>query len=116
MADETRKEPDSDPDLEEEEFEEPEPERKPRRPPRGPVEGEEGFVERAWETQDEIEAKFKRLGRGKYMRVLKMARKPEKEEFRRASQITAIGILVIGFIGFLILLFMGWLMGALGVQ
>lgn len=116
MADTTGSEPESEPDEADFEDESADPEPTPRRPPRGPAQREEGFVERAWETQDEIEAKFKRMGRGKYMRVLKMARKPEKEEFQRASQITAIGILVIGLIGFLILLFMGWLMGLLGVQ
>jgi protein transport protein SEC61 subunit gamma-like protein len=83
-------------------------------PPPGP-EGP-GLIDRAWEAQYRLEARFKKVGRGRYSRVLKMARKPEPEEFRRASQITAIGIGVIGLIGFLILLFMGWLMDLLGVQ
>lgn len=113
MADPSRDEPESDPADEDASAQDP----TPRRPPKGPsARHEEGFVERAWEAQDDIEARFKRMGRGKYMRVLKMARKPEPEEFRRASQITAIGMLVIGLIGFIILLFMGWLMGVFGVQ
>lgn len=116
MADPNTDEPETEPSDEDFEQEASRPEPTPRRPPKGPAVREEGFVERAWEAQDGIEARFKRMGRGKYMRVLKMARKPEPEEFRRASQITAIGILIIGLIGFLILLFMGWLMGVLGVQ
>jgi len=38
----------------------------------------------------------------KCLRVLRVARKPTPEEFKRASKISAIGILIIGFIGFLI--------------
>jgi protein transport protein SEC61 subunit gamma-like protein len=86
-------------------------------PAPSPHEGEaQGFVDKAWEAQYRVESRFKKLGRGKYSRVLKMARKPEHDEFVRASQITAIGIAIIGLIGFLILLFMGWLMNLLGVK
>lgn len=74
------------------------------------------FVDRAWEKQDKVEARIKRIGHGRYSRVLKMARKPEHEEFVRASQITGIGIMVIGLVGFLIFLFTSWIWGLLGVR
>lgn len=61
-----------------------------------------GLVDRAWEVQHRLEARAKTLGRGKYGRVLKMARKPDNEEFNQVSKVTAVGILVVGLIGFLI--------------
>lgn len=38
----------------------------------------------------------------RYRRVLQIARKPSREEFTGASKICALGILVIGLIGFAI--------------
>lgn len=75
-----------------------------------------GFIDRAWARQHKVEARFKRIGHGRYSRVIRMARKPEPEEFRRAAQITAIGIFVIGLVGFLIFLLTNWIWGALGVR
>jgi len=40
----------------------------------------------------------------KYRRVLRIARKPSKDEYIGASKICAIGILIIGLIGFVIFL------------
>lgn len=37
-------------------------------------------------------------------RVLRIARKPEKDEYLQVAKITGLGIALIGFIGFLILL------------
>lgn len=67
------------------------------------------IVERAWEAQDDIEDRVRKLGKGKYGRVLKMARKPDEEEFNRTSKIVGIGIIIIGAIGFAIF----WLMTVL---
>ncbi len=61
-------------------------------------------IDRAWEIQHKIEKKTERLGKGKYGRVLKMARNPEPDEYIKTSQMTAIGISIIGFIGFTIYL------------
>ena len=58
------------------------------------------FVERAWDLQHRMEARQKRIGKGKYGRVLKMARKPTDEEFSKTSKITGAGILLIGGLGF----------------
>ena len=43
-------------------------------------------------------------------RVLKAARKPDREEYFNFSKVTAIGIAIIGVIGFIIVLF-GQLLG-----
>ena len=41
----------------------------------------------------------------KYLRVLKLARTPTKEEFSKISLVAAIGIFIIGLIGFIIYVF-----------
>lgn len=38
-----------------------------------------------------------------WRRVLRVARKPDKDEYLRVAKITGLGILLIGFIGFLIM-------------
>ena len=63
-----------------------------------------GIVDKAWDLQHNIEARQKHFGKGKYGRVLKMARNPTEEEFGKTSKITGLGMLVIGGIGFLIFL------------
>ena len=64
--------------------------------------GNGSIVDRAWELQHNIEARQKRIGKGKYGRVLKMARKPTDEEFAKTSKITGAGILLVGGMGFLV--------------
>jgi protein transport protein SEC61 subunit gamma and related proteins len=64
----------------------------------------ERFMERAWRVQRKIEEREGRIGKGKYGRVLKMARKPTDEEYSRTVKITGLGILAVGAIGFLIYL------------
>lgn len=61
-------------------------------------------MERAWELQHKIEKRTERMGKGKYGRVLKMARNPEEEEYVKSAQMAAIGVVVIGVIGFVIYL------------
>lgn len=62
------------------------------------------FMEKAWDLQHRVEARQKRVGKGKYGRVLKMARKPTNDEYSKTSKITGAGILLIGGLGFLIFL------------
>ncbi len=62
------------------------------------------IVEKSEEIQLKIEEKFSRIGRGKYSRILKMARKPTRDEYSKVITITGIGIILIGGIGFLIYL------------
>jgi protein transport protein SEC61 subunit gamma-like protein len=68
------------------------------------VADDRSFVEKAWDLQHNIESRQKRIGKGKYGRVLKMARKPTNEEYSKTSKITALGILLVGGLGFLIFL------------
>ena len=63
----------------------------------------------AYELQDEFESKARGFGKGKYGRILKMARTPGKDEYVNTMYITGLGIIVIGAIGFLI----WWLMSVL---
>ncbi|HEV8594609.1 MAG TPA: protein translocase SEC61 complex subunit gamma [Thermoplasmata archaeon] len=67
------------------------------------------LIERSWEIQKRIEERAKRLGKGKYGRVLQMARKPTQDEFSKVVQLTALGILVIGAVGFTIYLIFQYL-------
>lgn len=76
-------------------------------------------MERAWDLQNNLEAKRNRIGKGKYGRVLKMARKPTNEEYVKTSKITFVGILLIGGLGFLIFLIVRevapWIASMLGL-
>ncbi|NLT38336.1 MAG: protein translocase SEC61 complex subunit gamma [Methanomassiliicoccus sp.] len=63
-------------------------------------------VEKSWEVQKDIEERVRKIGKGKYGRVIKMARKPSHEEYMKVIQITGLGLLLIGGVGFLIY----WLM------
>jgi protein transport protein SEC61 subunit gamma-like protein len=62
------------------------------------------IIERAQDLQNNLEARRDRIGKGKYGRVLKMARKPTNEEYTKTSKITGLGIILIGGLGFLIFL------------
>ena len=66
----------------------------------GPVE------EKVQGWQDEIEGRVRGLQTGSYARILKMARKPSKQEFRQTVIVCGIGMFVLGAIGFV----MVWLM------
>ncbi|HIJ00321.1 MAG: protein transport protein subunit gamma [Candidatus Methanomethylophilaceae archaeon] len=65
--------------------------------------------EKAWEIQEEIESRIRKLGKGKYGRVLKMARKPTMDEYKKILQITGLGIVVLGLLGFVIMWLMNYL-------
>ena len=60
------------------------------------------FIEKVWQTQHKLEERFKRIGRGQYGRVLRLARKPTTDEFVKSSWVVGIGIAIIGFIGFVV--------------
>ena len=63
---------------------------------------DKNLIERAWDLQHDLEARMKRIGKGKYGRVIKMARNPTPEEYRKTSEITGLGILLVGGLGFAI--------------
>ena len=60
------------------------------------------FINRVWKTQQRLEERFKRIGRGQYGRVLRLARKPTTDEFVTSSWVVGIGIAIVGFIGFVV--------------
>ncbi len=60
------------------------------------------IVEKSEEVQKSIERWTSGFGKGKYSRILKMARKPTQDEYGKVMAITGLGILFIGFVGFLI--------------
>ena len=60
------------------------------------------FIEKVWQTQHKLEDRFKRIGRGQYGRVLRLAPKPTSDEFIKSSWVVGIGIAIIGFIGFVV--------------
>ena len=64
---------------------------------------------KAEEIQDSFEARTRNLGRGKYGRILKMARTPTREEYKRTCYIAAIGMIIVGAVGFAIMWVMTYL-------
>lgn len=64
---------------------------------------------RSEEIQDGLESKIKGLGRGKYGRILQMAHTPDKEEYLKTAKISAIGIILLGALGFVIMWIMTYL-------
>jgi protein transport protein SEC61 subunit gamma-like protein len=73
------------------------------------------IVDKSWEIQKGIEERVKRFGKGKYGRVLKMARKPTNEEYLKTVMIVALGLTLIGGLGFAIYLAIRYLPGMLGL-
>ena len=62
----------------------------------------DSIVGKAWNAQERLEGRISNLGKGRYGRVLRMARKPTAEEYRKTSTIAAIGLGILGALGFLI--------------
>ena len=62
--------------------------------------------EKVQDWQDEIESRVRSLQTGSYARILMMARKPSKEEFRHTVIVNGIGMFVLGGIGFIMLYLM----------
>jgi protein transport protein SEC61 subunit gamma-like protein len=59
-------------------------------------------IDRAEDYQQKVEIRLREFGRGKYGRVIKMARKPEMTEYLKTCKLTAIGLVLIGALGFFI--------------
>lgn len=69
-----------------------------------------GIVEKSEEVQKSIEHWISGFGKGKYSRILKMSRKPTRDEYGKVLAITGLGILFIGGVGFaLYYIFQIWL-------
>ncbi|MHB8634788.1 MAG: protein translocase SEC61 complex subunit gamma [Thermoplasmatota archaeon] len=83
----------------------------PVRPaPRSAPKTSSGLLGSAWALQNGIERRWASLSKGRFARVLKMARKPEPEEFRQSAMVVLVGIGIIGMIGFMTYLFVRWLL------
>jgi len=86
---------------------------------RNNIPDDRSLMEKARDLQQRLEARQRRIGKGKYGRVLKMARKPTNDEYAKTSKITGAGILLIGGLGFLIFLIAKqlapWIAGLLGL-
>ncbi len=72
------------------------------------------IVDKSWEVQEDIEERVKRIGKGKYGRVIKMARKPTNDEYIKTIMITGLGMALIGGLGFLIYLIWTTIPGLFG--
>ena len=64
------------------------------------------LAEETLKVQQKIEHKARSISRGKLGRILKMARKPDTDEFKRTCLITFAGMALVGAIGFII--YLGW--------
>jgi protein transport protein SEC61 subunit gamma-like protein len=69
----------------------------------------ETLVGKAWDAQEKLEGRLANIGRGKYGRVLRMARKPTPEEYRKAAIVSAVGMGLLGAMGFLIYYLMSFI-------
>ncbi len=59
------------------------------------------------DVQDKFERRIGGIGKGKYARILKMAKKPSRDEYLKVVLITGAGIIILGLLGFFIYLIMG---------
>ena len=64
---------------------------------------------KAEQIQKSLESKMGSFGRGKYGRILQMAHTPDKEEYLKTSKISALGILILGAVGFAVMWIMTYL-------
>lgn len=65
------------------------------------------FLDRARHVQDEFDGRLRNVGHGKYGRILRMARKPAVDEYVKVLEVTALGAVLIGMVGFMIYIFFG---------
>lgn len=63
------------------------------------------FLDRARRVQDQFDGRLRNVGHGKYGRILRMARKPAVDEYVKVLEVTALGAVLIGVVGFLIYIF-----------
>ena len=54
------------------------------------------------EIQKKVEKRFSNIGKGKYSRIIKMAKRPNQEEYIKVLTITGVGIILLGALGFAI--------------
>ena len=64
---------------------------------------------KAEKLQNDLNSRISGLGRGKYGRILQMAHTPDKEEYLKTAKISAVGIIILGAVGFAIMWIMTYL-------
>ncbi len=64
---------------------------------------------KAEQVQDSLDSRISGIGRGKYGRILQMAHTPDKEEYLKTAKISALGILILGLVGFVVMWIMTYL-------
>ena len=64
------------------------------------------FEDVVQDRQDWIEAQFRKISRGSWARIIRMARTPTPQEFKQTSIVCGIGLFVLGAIGFILLVIM----------
>lgn len=69
----------------------------------------DSLVGKAWDAQEKLEGRLSNIGKGKYGRVIRMARKPTPEEYRKAAIVSAAGMGILGAMGFLIYYLMSFI-------
>ncbi len=62
-------------------------------------------VDRARRVQDALDGHLRNVGHGKFGRILRMARKPDVDEYVKVLQVTFLGAVLIGGIGFALYIF-----------
>jgi len=67
--------------------------------------------EKAQKLQDGLESQLRSLGKGRYGRVLRMAHRPNRDEYKKVVTITGIGIAILGAVGFAIMWIMTYVPG-----
>lgn len=63
------------------------------------------FLDRARRVQDDFDGRLRSVGHGKYGRILRMARRPTSEEYVKVLQVTWLGAILIGLVGFAMYIF-----------
>jgi protein transport protein SEC61 subunit gamma-like protein len=63
------------------------------------------FLDRAKRVQDQFDGRLRNVGHGKFGRILRMARKPAVEEYVKVLEVTWLGAVLIGVVGFAIYIF-----------
>jgi protein transport protein SEC61 subunit gamma and related proteins len=63
------------------------------------------FLDRARHVQDQFDGRLRGVGHGKFGRILRMARKPAADEYVKVLEVTWLGAVIIGSVGFIIYIF-----------
>jgi len=63
------------------------------------------FLDRARKVQEEVDGRLRNVGHGKYGRILRMARRPTPDEYVKVLEVTWLGAVLIGLVGFGIYIF-----------